>query len=88
MICTQPKKIVKIYNFQTSSSLAELSPIQPQLVSLFPLFSWFFSSELRKVLDVILLLTQTDYDIYRHNFTNEMKNGKHSSLITKVTKKM
>ena len=35
MICTQLKKIVKIYNFQTSSSLAELGPAQPQLVWLF-----------------------------------------------------
>ena len=32
MICTQLKKSVKIYNFQTSSSLAELGPAQPQLV--------------------------------------------------------
>ena len=63
MICTQLKKIVKIHIFQTSSSLSELGPAQPQLVCILIFFnlkfvSLYLTSETRSlILSICSLLT-------------------------------
>ena len=58
-------KIVKIYNFQTSSSLAELGPSQPQLVP-------YLCQHLQRILYLLytmyflLLLVELQFDDFSH----------------------